>query len=63
MRKAKTEVRVTRMPAEPDVAERLPDSKAVNDALRALAAVADRKASRPSRRRSARKPARGPSRG
>jgi hypothetical protein len=48
---------------EPDVAERFPDSKAVNDALRALAAVADRKASRPSRRRSATKPARSPSRG
>jgi hypothetical protein len=48
---------------EDDVAERFPDSKAVNDALRALAAVADRKARRPPRRRSATKPAGGASRG
>jgi hypothetical protein len=44
---------------EPDVAERFPDSKSVNDALRALAAVADRKAVRRPRRRSAAKPVRG----
>ena len=48
---------------EPDVAVRFPDSKSVNDALRALAAVADRKTRpRPSRRPSP-KPARGLSRG
>ncbi len=40
---------------EPDVAERFPDSKAVNDALRALAAVADRKAPRRSARRATKK--------
>lgn len=48
---------------EPDVAERFPDSKAVNDALRALAAVADRKARRRSGRRSATKSVRGLTRG
>lgn len=40
---------------EPDVAERFPDSTAVNDALRALAAVADRKAPRRSARRAKKK--------
>jgi hypothetical protein len=44
---------------EPDVAERFPDSKAVNDALRALAAIADRKGPRPSRRRRPTKSVRG----
>jgi hypothetical protein len=38
---------------EPDVAERFPDSKAVNEALRALVALADRRA-RPKRRRAMR---------
>ena len=40
---------------DPDIAERFPDSKAVNDALRALMAVADRKGRRRSGRRKARK--------
>ena len=48
---------------EPDVAARFPDSKAVNDALRALAAVADRKARPRSGRRQATKPVRGLTRG
>lgn len=43
---------------EPDVAERFPDSKAVNDALRALAAIADRKARPRTGRRSSGKSAR-----
>lgn len=38
---------------EPDVAERFPDSRAVNEALRALAALADRRV-RPKHRRSTR---------
>ena len=41
---------------EPDVAARFPDSKAVNDALRALAAVADRKTRPRSGRRPGTKP-------
>ena len=48
---------------EPDVAARFPDSKAVNDALRALAAVADRKTRSRSRRRPATKSVRGLTRG
>ena len=44
---------------EPDVAARFPDAKAVNDALRALAAVADRKARPRSGRRQATKSIRG----
>ena len=44
---------------EPDVAARFPDSKAVNDALRALAAVADRKARPRSGRSQATKSVRG----
>lgn len=48
---------------EPDVAARFPDSKAVNDALRALAAVADRKARPRSGRRPATKSVRGLTRG
>lgn len=44
---------------EPDVAERFPDSKSVNDALRALVAVADRKAPRRAGRRTAKKSVRG----
>jgi len=48
---------------EPDLAERFPDSKAVNDALRALATVADRKARRRSGRRKAAKSVRRHTRG
>ncbi len=48
---------------EPDVAQRFPDSKAVNDALRALAAIADRKVRARSGRRSPAKSVRGPTRG
>jgi hypothetical protein len=48
---------------EPDVAARFPDSKSVNDALRALAAVADRKACPRSGRRQATKSVRGLTRG
>jgi hypothetical protein len=48
---------------EPDVAARFPDSKAVNDALRALAAVADRKAPRRSAPRTAKKSSRRSTRG
>jgi hypothetical protein len=42
---------------DPDVAKRFPDSKAVNEALRALAALADRRV-RPMRRRTSRPRAR-----
>ena len=48
---------------DPDVAKRFPDSKSVNDALRALTAVADRKASRRPRRRSTTKSVSGSTRG
>ena len=48
---------------EPDVAKRFPDSKSVNDALRALTAVADRKAGRRPRRRSTTKSVSGSTRG
>jgi hypothetical protein len=44
---------------DPDVAERFPDSKAVNDVLRALVAVADRRTGRPGKRCGATKSARG----
>ena len=48
---------------DPDVAKRFPDSKSVNDALRALTAVADRKAGRRPRRRSTTKSVSGSTRG
>jgi hypothetical protein len=48
---------------EPDVAKRFPDSKTVNDALRALATVADSKARRRSRRHSPTKSVRRMTRG
>jgi hypothetical protein len=40
---------------EPDVAKRFPNSKAVNDALRALAMIADRQAPRRPAKRSPRR--------
>jgi len=43
---------------DPDIAERFPDSRSVNDALRALTAIADRKKRRRPAQRTAKKGAR-----
>jgi len=47
---------------DPDIAERFPDSRLVNDELRALTAIGDRKKRRRPAQRTAKKGARGSSR-